>query len=81
MRSLKRIRRCSSTWPLINVGSAKTPINVQLTYDPSPWLIADGALLLLGIIPGVIALGVDFFTGSWRILHDPQVLHTPNIVE
>lgn len=34
--------------------------------DVCPWLAADFALLLAGVVPGVIALGVDFGTGAWR---------------
>ena len=36
-----------------------------------PWLIGDGLLLLPGIVPGVIALVVDFGTGAWE--HDHYV--------
>jgi hypothetical protein len=37
--------------------------------DVCPWLAADFALLLAGVVPGVIALGVDFGTGAWRHEH------------
>ena len=33
-----------------------------------PWIAADAALLLAGIVPGVVALAVDFGSGSWQ--HD-----------
>ena len=49
----------------------------ELEYDPDPWLIADAGLLLLGIIPGVIALGVDIGTGAWRYIEDPQTVYLP----
>lgn len=31
-----------------------------------PWFAADFAWLLAGIIPGVVALAVDFGTGAWK---------------
>ncbi len=30
-----------------------------------PWVVADIALLFAGVVPGVIALVVDFGTGAW----------------
>jgi hypothetical protein len=50
---------------------------VPLEYNPDPWLIGDAAFLLLGIIPGVIALGIDIGTGAWRNLADEQVVILP----
>lgn len=58
--------------PQFNVGTTTRPIMTPMNYDPDPWLIGDAALFLLGILPGVVALGVDFGTGSWRNLNDPQ---------
>ena len=40
--------------------------------DVCPWLWGDAGLLLLGIVPGVLAFGVDFGTGAWRHLDDDQ---------
>jgi len=34
-----------------------------------PWLVGDAALLLLGVIPGVIAFAIDFANGEWK--HEP----------
>ena len=39
-----------------------------------PWLVGDAALLLLGIIPGVVAFVVDFSTGAWE--HDRDAVTT-----
>ena len=38
-----------------------------------PWLLGDAALLLLGIVPGVIAFIVDFGTGAWQHQGETQV--------
>ncbi len=35
------------------------------------------ALLLVGVVPGVVALGVDFATGSWRYLEEEQTVKVP----
>ena len=50
---------------------------VDMTYDPSAWLIADGALLFVFVLPGLVALGVDFGTGAWRQLHPVQLVIVP----
>ena len=50
----------------------------DLTYDPNPWLVADAGLLLLYVVPGLVAGGVDFATGAWRRFHDPQVIYLPD---
>ncbi len=34
--------------------------------DVCPWLAADFALLLAGVVPGVIALAVDGASGDWK---------------
>ncbi len=39
-----------------------------------PWLIGDAALLILGVIPGVVAFVVDFSTGAWE--HDRDAVTT-----
>ncbi len=67
--------------PKFNVGTDQGPIEVQMTYDMDPWLIADAALLFVFIIPGVIALGVDAATGAWRNLHSPQIVYVPKTEE
>lgn len=63
--------------PRFNVGSQRRPVLVNVQYDPDVWLIADTLLLFFGGLPGVIALGVDFGSGAWRNLHDPQVVNVP----
>ncbi|MFO0981039.1 MAG: hypothetical protein U1E76_04690 [Planctomycetota bacterium] len=54
------------------------PFPVDMAYDPDPWLIGDAALCLLFVIPGLVAFGVDFATGSWRNLHDLQTVAVPD---
>lgn len=53
-------------------------VPVQLEYDPSPWLLADAGLLVIYIVPGLVALGVDFFTGCWRHFSEPAVVYVPS---
>lgn len=65
--------------PRVNVGARGSPVFVELQYDPDPLLIADAALLLVFIIPGVVALGIDFATGGWRNLHNPQIIYVPDV--
>jgi hypothetical protein len=50
---------------------------IDMTYQPSAWLIGDGLLLFVFIIPGVVAFAVDFGTGAWRRLHDVQIVVIP----
>lgn len=64
---------------LISTGS-NSHVLQELKYDPDPLIICDAALLFLGVIPGVIALGVDFGTGAWRNHHNPQVLYVSTSV-
>ena len=47
--------------------------NCDGTGDVCPWLAADAGLLLLGVVPGVVALIVDFGTGAWHHIDDEQV--------
>lgn len=53
-------------------GTAHSPQRFRSTAacsessDVCPWMIADVGLLFLGVIPGVVALGVDFATGAWH---------------
>jgi len=61
--------------PQFNVGQPDRPIMASMNYDPDPWLIGDCVLLFFFIIPGVVALGVDFGTGAWRNLDDPQQVY------
>ena len=51
------------------------------TYHLDPWLIADSLLLLFGIIPGAVALGVDFGTGAWRQFRSSQLIWIPHDVD
>ncbi len=44
----------------------RSTANCTGTGKTCPWLVADGALLLAGIIPGVIAFIVDFDSGAWN---------------
>ena len=42
--------------------------------DVDPWLFGSMALVLLFVIPGLVATGVDFATGAWKKL-DTDSLH------
>jgi len=61
--------------PEVNIGDSNRPQFVELDYGPDLWLIGDCALLIFFLIPGLVALGVDFGTGAWRDLDDHQVLY------
>ncbi len=50
----------------------------ELSYEPDPLLIADAALLVVFVIPGIVALGIDFATGAWRDLDDVQRIYVPD---
>lgn len=63
--------------PRFNVGDMERPVLVDMTFDPDPLLIADAAFLLLFVVPGLVALGVDFSTGAWRNLHYNQHVYIP----
>ncbi len=63
--------------PQLNVGTDRRPVMYDMHYDPNPWLIGDGVLLLFLIIPGLIGLGVDFGTGAWRNIDNPQQVYVP----
>jgi len=60
---------------LIHAGDDNRHVFVELKYDPDPLLFCDAALLPLGVVPGLVALGVDLGTGAWRDLHNPQVVY------
>ncbi len=62
----------------VNVGTEQRPLDVQLQYNPDAWLIGDCAFLLIGLIPGVVALGIDFGTGTWRDYEEIQHITVPN---
>ncbi len=63
--------------PTVYLNDSGRPIEVQLKYDPDVLLVADGALLFVFVIPGLVALGVDFATGAWRDLHSQQLVYVP----
>lgn len=58
--------------PEVNIGTPERPYFVEMDYSPDPWLIGDGLLIIVGVIPGLIAFGVDFGTGAWRKLEQQQ---------
>jgi len=45
---------------------------LDMSYNASPWLLGDAELLLPGLVPGLIAFGIDFYTGAWRVLDKTQ---------
>ncbi|MFH1998186.1 MAG: hypothetical protein ABIK28_00830 [Planctomycetota bacterium] len=57
------------------VDSNGRQIMVDVQYEADPLVIADAALLLFFIVPGLVALGVDFGTGAWRNYSSPQVVY------
>jgi len=61
----------------LNVGTPTRPIYTELNYRPEVLVIGDAAFLLLGILPGVFALGVDVATGAWRDFDELQVVYVP----
>ena len=63
--------------PQFVVGDKGRPVMINMTYDPDVWLIGDAAWLLFGVIPGIIAGGVDVGTGAWRNLHETQYVYIP----
>lgn len=65
--------------PKFYLGQSGTPVSTPVTYDPDLWLIGDAGLLFLGVVPGVIALGVDFGSGAWRKFHDRQQVIVPDL--
>ena len=60
---------------LIMVSGQNVPATEYCTGsgDTCPWLWADASLLLLGVVPGVIALIVDFGSGAWQHTHQRKV--------
>lgn len=63
--------------PRLYVGDPHAPYPIPMTFQPDPWLIGDAAWLLLGVVPGLVALGVDFGTGAWRDIDSRQVVVAP----
>jgi hypothetical protein len=63
--------------PQFMVGEEGELLPAKMTYDPDLWLIGDAAWFLLGIIPGLIAGGIDFATGAWRNLDERQIVMIP----
>ena len=64
--------------PEFDVGAPDRPMQVQMDYGVDTWIIGDCALLLLPPwLPGLVALGVDFGTGAWRDLENPQHVVVP----
>jgi len=64
--------------PRFDVGAPDRPHYVDVTYQADLWLIGDAALLLLGVIPGLIAFGVDAATGAWRNIDAEQEIALPS---
>ena len=65
--------------PQFNVGEANRPIMVDMSFDPDVGpIVGDAVWLLFGILPGLIAFGVDFGTGAWRDLDAVQRVNVPD---
>lgn len=50
------------------------PVTGYIGSDVDPWLFGSVALIVLFVIPGLVATGVDFATGAWKKL-DTDHLH------
>lgn len=50
------------------------PVTAYLSSDIDPWLIGSLALIVVFVIPGLVATGVDFATGAWKKF-DEDSLH------
>jgi len=64
--------------PQFNVGDAERPLMVEMGYSMDPWVLGDGAMLFVFVVPGLVGGGVDLGTGAWRKLDDPQIV---NLIE
>ncbi len=60
--------------PQFAVGDPEEPQRVDVSFRPDPWLLGDVALLFAGVVPGVIALAVDFSNGAWRNYDEDQIV-------
>ena len=60
--------------PYFSMSDGRTSTQVEMKYHLDPFLLGDAALLLVGVVPGVVALAVDFATGSWRYLEEEQTV-------
>ena len=60
--------------PYFSMSDGRSSTQVNMKYHLDPLLLGDAALLLVGVVPGVVALGVDFATGSWRYLEEVQTV-------
>lgn len=61
--------------PQMNIGNDERQYLVPMAYGPDPWLIGDAVLMFVFLVPGLVAVGVDLGTGSWRKLESPQRFH------
>ena len=50
------------------------PLTGYIGSDLDPWVFGSVALIVLLVIPGLVATGVDFATGAWKKL-DTDHLH------
>ena len=64
--------------PQFNVGNVDSPVMVNMAYGMEPWVLGDGVALLAFVVPGLVGGAVDFGTGTWRKLEDPQIVHLAN---
>ena len=60
--------------PYFTMADGPTSTQLNMKYHLDPFLLGDAALLLVGVVPGVVALTVDFATGSWRYLEEEQTV-------
>lgn len=53
-------------------------VPVDMRYEPDPLLLGDAGLLIVFVVPGLVAFGVDLATGAWRRLHEVQHVTVPD---
>lgn len=49
------------------------PATAYLDSDLDPWFIGSVALIVVFVIPGVVATGVDLATGAWKKFEDDEL--------
>lgn len=63
--------------PEIAFGERGFGEKIELSYVPNSWLAGNGGLLIFAFVPGLVAFGGDFYLGTWRDLHERQLVHVP----
>ena len=59
-----RISKSLSSNNRVNVGTRERPRDVEFNREVDPWFIGSVALIIIFLVPGVVAIAVDFVTGA-----------------